>query len=83
MTMGKEENKSIYEYRDPHLLPYSFAKTNGILIGEDDNGYTLCMAPDANREMIPEVMRVFGSIEEVKKLYGAGIWQSAFCHIFQ
>lgn len=64
--MGKEENKSIYEYRDPHLLPYSFAKTNGILIGEDDNGYTLCMAPDANREMIPEVMRVFGSIEEVK-----------------
>ncbi len=64
--MGKQEKNSVYNYRDPHLLPYSFAKTNSILIGEDDNGYTLCMGPDANRDMIPEVLRVFGSIEDIK-----------------
>ena len=64
--MGKEEKKSISNFRDPHLLPYSFAKSNSILIGEDDNGHTLCVGPDANREMIPEVLRVFGSIEDIK-----------------
>ena len=65
--MGNEKKIEMPSYRDPHLLPYSFAKANSILIGEDDNGYTLCMGPDANRNMIPEVLRVFGSIEEIKE----------------
>ncbi len=64
MTMGKEVKTTIY--RDPHLLPYSFVKSHGILIGEDENGYTLCTGPEADRDMIPEVLRVFGSIEEIK-----------------
>ncbi len=66
MTMGKQEKNQHEKYRDPHMLPYSFAKTNSILIGEDENGYTLCMGPDANREMITEVLRVFSSIDEIK-----------------
>ncbi|MCP5380952.1 MAG: type II secretion system ATPase GspE [Kordiimonadaceae bacterium] len=65
--MGNEKKIEKPTYRDPHLLPYSFAKANSILIGEDDNGYTLCMGPNANRNMIPEVLRVFGSIEEIKE----------------
>lgn len=64
--MGKQEKNQERTYRDPHLLPYSFAKANGILIGEDEEGYTLCMSAEANSDMIPEVLRVFGSIDEIK-----------------
>lgn len=64
--MGKQEKNQKKTFRDPHLLPYSFAKDNGILIGEHDDGYTLCMSSDANREMLPEVLRVFDSIDDIK-----------------
>lgn len=64
--MAKQEKNQNKNFRDPHFLPYSFAKANGILIGENDDGYTLCMSDNANREMLPEVLRVFGSIENIK-----------------
>ncbi|MCC3861761.1 GspE/PulE family protein [Pseudemcibacter aquimaris] len=63
--MGKN-NIPVESYRDPHLLPYSFAKANSILIAEDDLGRILCLGPEVNRDMIPEVMRVFSGIQETR-----------------
>ena len=61
-NMAKLENYPAGSYRNPHLLPYIFAKTNNILIGEDDDGRVLCIGPNANQDVIPEILRVFGGI---------------------
>ena len=36
--IAKQDMSPVGSYRDPHLLPYAFARSNGILIGEDDEG---------------------------------------------
>ena len=65
-NMAKLENYPAGSYRNPHLLPYIFAKTNNILIGEDDDGRVLCIGPNANQDVIPEILRVFGGIYDTR-----------------
>lgn len=65
-NIAKQEMTSISSYKDPHLLPYIFAKTNGLVIAEDDGGRVLCIGPNANQDVIPEVLRVFGGIYDTR-----------------
>lgn len=67
MALKQNDIGDVNQDHKVFMVPYSFAKTYGILIDDHKTRKLLCLHKNAVRKMIPEVLRVSGHIDEIKE----------------